>query len=886
MKFKVSQKLFEQYPDLIEAVVVLKEIDNTVNGAEVLKLLRAEEEATQRSLAKTKLSEHPQIKPWRDAFQAFGSKPSKYSSSVEALLKRVLQGQKLPDINPLVNLYNYCSIKHILPFGGEDFAGVYGDMELKHCNGDEEYFAIFSDTNEPPDKGEVAWVDAKGVTCRKWNWRQCDRTKITPETKEGYFIIDGLSAVSNQQSANKSTMPKAESRQLNAQIKNAANEFIQLAEKYLRAKGEIHWITKDNQEAEIDVETKNLKVKTEKLKVNNKGDEQRAVSGEVKAQGPTPKTVKKRTDKEKTLGLEDTSLPQYAIRNIVWNAVQKAGFAEGLKENDIYIEHPQNEVHGDYSTNIAMKLAGQLKKNPKEIAEKIAGVIVLDGMVGEVSVIGGFINITLGAKFLALTVDQVMSKGDAYGSSTIANKQKLVVEYSSPNIAKPFTVGHLRSTIIGDAIANNLEMLGYEVYRDNHTGDWGTQFGKQIYAIKTWGNMEEIEKSEKPVKMLVDLYVKFHEEAEKNPEIEEEGRKWFKKLEDGDPEARQLWEKCINWSWKEFDRIYRLMKVSFTENDGRGFGESYFEEKMPAVIDELREKGLLKESKGAQMVFFENDKLPPAMIIKKDGATLYATRDLATDKHRLKLHGNDIIVINEVGAEQTLYFKQLFEMEHMLGWYKPGQRFHVAHGLIRFKEGKMSTRKGNVIWLEEVLDQSISKVKKIMQQNDRDYSDTELEEMTTAIGIGALKWNDLKRQYHLNVVFDWDEILNTEGNSGPYVQYTYARAESILREAKLEARSPKLKADFDFNEEELVLLRTLYKFPEVVLAAGNTLAPNIVCNYVFDLAQKFNLFYKKHKVLQAANSEEREARLAITAATAQVLKNGLNLLGIEVLERM
>lgn len=550
------------------------------------------------------------------------------------------------------------------------------------------------------------------------------------------------------------------------------------------------------------------------------------------------------------------------------------------------IEHPVDEVHGDYSSNIALVAAKILKKNPFDLAQEIASSVqrLASSSIGKVEAVKpGFINFWLSKEYLVNNLQEVLNK-KKYGSKPRDLSKKVVVEYSSPNIAKPFTVGHLRSTIIGDAISNLLEANGWKVYRDNHLGDWGTQFGKQIYAIKKWGNEEKISKSENPVKELVALYVKFHEEAEKDPSLEEEGRVWFKKLENGDAEAKRLWRKCVDWSLKEFQRIYEALGIEFTENNGLGYGESFFEDRMGSVIKELREKKLLTESEGAKLVFFEKDKFPPLMMLKQDGATLYATRDLATDKFRLEKYGKDIVVINEVGTEQSLYFRQLFEIEKILGWYKEGQRVHVRHGLYRFKDQKMSTRKGNTIWLEDLLREARKRALTLSSEKD--------SKIAEKVAIGAIKWNDLKRSSNQDIVFDWDEILNMEGNSGPYLQYAFARTQSVLakitRDKKKETNS---KADISFaggrlaklEMEELALLRVLSRFTDVVEEAGEKFAPNVLCNYLFDLAQKFNLFYQKLKII---GSENQDFRLALTQGVGQVIKDGLHLLGIQAPEKM
>ncbi len=570
------------------------------------------------------------------------------------------------------------------------------------------------------------------------------------------------------------------------------------------------------------------------------------------------------------------------VRDSITQRIKEAAKKSQLNA-DISISHPTNSQFGDYSTNIAMQVAKKLQKPPMEIAQQIASFISIDEIVEKVEVLKpGYINIWVSKQHLLLELKKIVEEKE---QSIIkpSTYKKVVVEFSSPNIAKPFTIGHLRSTIIGNAIANILEAVGWQVYRDNHLGDWGTQFGKQIYAIKTWGNENEIQNSEQPVKLLVDLYIKFHSEAEKNPKLENEARKWFKKLEDGDEEARKIWKNCIQWSLKEFKQIYRKLNIKFTENAENsymGYGEAFFEDKMQPVISELKDKNLLKESEGAQLIFFKDDKYPPLMILKDDGATLYSTRDLATDKFRLEHYGKDIIVLNEVGAEQSLYFQQLFEIEEMLGWYKPGQRVHIGHGMYRFKDKKMSTRKGKVIWLEEVLEEA-EKRASVLGHTSNDSLEI-LSATTSKIAIGAIKWNDLKRSAKQDVVFDWDDILNMQGNSGPYMQYTYVRSMSVLK-----GQSYELRGFFDkvLQQEESDLLRTLILFEEVIIQAAELFAPHIISTYLFDLAQKFNLFYQKFPILKA-EEETREFRLLLTDGTARVIKKGLGLLGIETLEKM
>lgn len=555
------------------------------------------------------------------------------------------------------------------------------------------------------------------------------------------------------------------------------------------------------------------------------------------------------------------------------------------------LERPANAEHGDYSANVALTtfkhLTSEQRQNyssPRQFADALCNSLraqLPTAVIADVHVAGpGFINFSLSQNYLFEYISSVVDGRLSEKVKQLEYQEKVaIVEYSSPNIAKPFTIGHLRSTIIGNAMANILCSLGYTVYRDNHLGDWGTQFGKQIYAMLNIpldptgqrSNEEIISTSAEPVKELVQLYVEFHKLAEEKPEIEEEARAWFKRLEEGDAEARRLWQMCIDWSLKEFQQIYKRLGVSFTENDGKGYGESFFEDKMGAILEELKQNGLLQESEGAQLVFLEEEKLPPLMVVKKDGATLYATRDLATDTFRKNYperYGNEPLIINEVGAEQAEYFQQLFAVEQRLGWFKPGQRVYLKHGHFRFEDKKMSTRKGNVIWLADVLDEAVKRA-----------------EGNEVIGLGALKWNDLKRSAHHDVVFNWDEILSMDGNSGPYMQYTYTRCQSILRKANQE--SVKLPDDGkrSLDEVERELARVLTQYPEVVSRAGTEYAPHYICTYLFELAQEFNHFYHQRPVLQTGGVEQ-QVRLSLTKSVAETLQHGLGLLGIDVPEKM
>ncbi len=525
------------------------------------------------------------------------------------------------------------------------------------------------------------------------------------------------------------------------------------------------------------------------------------------------------------------------LQELVYKAVcEVAGVCVPAK--NIKIEHPEVEEHGDYSTNIALELKGG-----RALAEKIA--VQIGSEYFDVSVAGsGFINFKLKPQYLVeqlskIHIDQ-MGKG-----------KTVVVEYSSPNIAKPFGIGHLRSTIIGQALYNLYQALGYTVIGDNHLGDWGTQFGKLLFMInKTKTDDFSIEELEK-------LYVEFH----LHPEWEEEGRRWFKKLEDKNTETRRIWQKCVDVSMVEFDRIYKLLDVKIDN----AYGESFYEDLMPQIIADA--ENMSKKSEGALIIEIPNEEAP-LMLLKSDGGTTYATRDLATVKFRKQKWDPDL-VIYEVGAEQTLHFRQVFAAAKLLTYVtNVNSLIHTKHGLYLDTDGKkFATRMGKTIKLEEVLNEAIDRAKKL--------GNSEIE-TAKAVGIGAIKYFELSHSIQSDIVFDWEKVMALEGNSGPYLQYTYARTQSVLKKAQ----DSGLKVQSDLNDEELAILRWIYRYGELVEEAAVRYAPNLLCNFLYELAQRYNTFYNKHTILG------NDFRLALTQAVGSVLKSGLNLLGIAVLEHM
>ncbi len=572
------------------------------------------------------------------------------------------------------------------------------------------------------------------------------------------------------------------------------------------------------------------------------------------------------------------------IIKLIEKAIKRAQKQKKLskfKIPEITVDHPENEEFGDYSVNVAMRLAGVVKKNPVEIAEVIVSNISdLDlNNFSQVEVVRpGFINFFLANEYLIKELNSIIKEKEKYGSSKIGKGKTMVIDYSGPNIAKSFGIGHLRSTIIGQAVYNIYEFLGWKCIGDNHLGDWGTQFGKLLYQIKKDKKDKNLKKL--TIEELEKLYIKFHKEAVENPDIEEEARQWFKKLEKGDKEAKKIWQVCRDLSLKGFNEIYNFLNVKIDYS----LGESFYQKKSEDIIEEAKKKKIAKKSQNALVIKYSKEKLPPLMLLKSDGATTYAARDLATIKYRLNKWKPNL-VIYEVGTDQILHLKQVFEVVKLLGWQKKEKFIHIAHGLWRWKDGKFSTRKGKTILLKDILNEAIERAKKIIQKSEtgRGFSTKEKEDIAEIVGIGAVKYNDLSQHHSKDIIFSWKKVLNLEGNSGPYLQYTYTRCQSVFKKANKKSTNISLT---DFNQEEKILLRTFYKFPEIVQEAGDSFSPNLICNFAFDLAQKYNAFYNLHPIIKAKTSQEKEVRLAITLATAQVIKNSLTLLGIKTSERM
>lgn len=555
-------------------------------------------------------------------------------------------------------------------------------------------------------------------------------------------------------------------------------------------------------------------------------------------------------------------------------ASELAKVIEGLDQETILnlLEQPKSSDLGDIAFP-AFSLAKIERKAPQAIAADIAEKIDASHFEKVVAT-GPYVNFFLDkSKISDHVIKSVIEAGAAYGQQDEGQGANVTIDLSSPNIAKPFSVGHLRSTVIGDAISNIYKKMGYNTIKINHLGDWGKQFGLLMVAYKKWGSKEAVEAN--PIDELLKLYVRINAEIENDPALDEEGRLWFKKLEDGDPEATELWQWFRDESLVEFNRIYKLLGVEFDSLNG----EAFYNDKMDEAVQILEEKGLLKESKGASIVELDDVNLPPAMIKKSDGATLYITRDIATAIYRARTY-NFVKNIYAVGQEQSNHFRQLKAVLKKMGFDWSDDMIHVDFGLVTKNRQKLSTRKGNIILLEPTLQEAISRAKAQIEEKNPELENK--EEVAHAVGVGAVKFYDLKTDRRNGYDFDLEAMVSFEGETGPYVQYAYARIQSILRKANF---TPSADATYSLSDpESWEIIKLLQDFARVVKRAAENYDPSLIAKYAINLAQAFNKYYAHTRILD--ESPERDSRLALSYSTAVVLKEALRLLGVDAPEKM
>jgi arginyl-tRNA synthetase len=569
---------------------------------------------------------------------------------------------------------------------------------------------------------------------------------------------------------------------------------------------------------------------------------------------------------------------QDSLREVLAQSITKLW--PSYEVGELVLEKPSEEKFGDYATSIVFKLAKTLQKNPKDIAEKLRTEIVRrkKDFIDRIEVAGnGYLNFFLAHDVVRKELQRIATIDIHTHKMNIGEHKTVIVEYPSTNIAKPMHVGHSRTVFIGDALANIYDYLGYEVIRWDYLGDWGTAFGKLIAAYKKWGVEREV--IQKPIQTLLQLYVRFSAEAKTNPELEQQARDEFKKLEDGDVENRKLWEWFKKESLKESYKLYTALQMHPSDID---IGESFYEKDMKPLVEELLEKKIAHEDEGAVAVSFPDTALPNALLQKSDGASLYLTRDIANVRYRLS-HYHPTKILYVVANQQALHFEQLFAITKMLG-LESAELTHVKFGLVLGNDHKkLATREGNAVELADVVREGMLLTRKIVEEKNTTLNDIEKDRVAHVVTVGALKYNDLKENRNSDIVFDWERMLDVKGNSGPYLQYTYARMRQILHKA-----GERGSADTQFLIEpvELRLIKHLFDFDDVVMRSAHLYMPHYLALYLYELANAMNQMYEGAPILKDDNSSRRDARLLLIETASNILKRGLGLLGIEALEQI
>lgn len=882
MKFAVDPKIFEKWPGVKIGILVLEGITNKDQKDGLTSLLREEEEKQKKNLTGKELGSLPEVAIWREVYRAFGSNPHDYKSSVEALLKRVQLGKPLPQINKLVDLYNFLSIKYHIPAGAEDLDKVKGDINLTFSDGTVKGKYIGSDSVETCEEGEVVYKDESGFICRRWNWREADRTKIEDNTQNAVLVLENASVEKHED------------------LEKALDETKELIEKYLGGKAEKFILTKDNLSLETSFKT-GSKAVNEEYEVDNNSHSGLSRIQPVIDSGVA--TFPRMTDDQQKLPPEGT-ISYKIIRDI-----EKVLGELGWIYQKVSLEHPEDEKHGDYSTNIAMVLFGAKTgfmkagkedssiHSPMDLATKIKVEIdemKLDYIEKVEMARPGFINFWLSKTYLSNQLEEVIKKEDGYGRNKIFAGKKYMVEFAHPNTHKELHIGHMRTLIIGESLARIFKFSGADVFRANYQGDIGLHVAKAIYGTRlilkekgmSFERAEKLSHKER-VHILGEGYVRGNTDYENETgkkEIVEINNQIYRK----DERVWSDYQRTRKWSLDYYDDFYKRF---YTRYDQLFFESGVADLGKKNVLSNIGK--VFQESQGA--VIFPGSKygLHDRVFITKDGNPTYEGKDMGLCYQQFAAFPFDKN-IHVVSYEQKGYFQVIIKAMEIMDSKFIGRQYHLSMGMVQMVGEKMSSRTGKIITVDFLLDQVKAAILSLMKKEG--LSKAEIEEISESVTIGAIKYWILKVDPEMDVMFDIKKSVSLEGDSGPYLQYTFARCESVLRKADYSSnevrslvdssRPFKTDSNNNYNPEEMALLRTLYRFPEVVLAAGEKLAPNLICSFLFTLAQKYNNFYNKHSILKADSKVDRDFRLALTKGTATILKNGLGLLGIEAPRKM
>lgn len=932
MKIILSSKTREHFPGISYTVILIKNIDNSRKISNLSQLIRG-----QAVVAKNELKKADK----RDLFDRV-TMPELEDGSMflESYLlatkvKKIQNGKDIEGKNNLINFVNLISLKYFLPVHGFDLDQAEHDYLLTLYSPKKGKKAPELDFI-PQTKNLVIWfpnlaglqyeeqdhlVGQIDITLSKYLHNQitevyhldADHPEIdlgyTSEKETEYKARQAeLPEVAEEQAqalsepSILSNIPSSESEEapITELSENAVVENIEpiIGKPDAFEAVESTSVTDTPKEETLTIEPENIEADKPVSVIESKP------SPETNTQEATPAPIN--TSKIHTAHTQLINILSEAVFLLYGEKLKEQGkFARELIE----IDYPRDAAHGDFASNIAMKLTKIVGENPKVIAEKIIAQVSAPELLEAIEFANpGFINFRLKLSYFADQLDLIIKNKEAYGRSDIGLNEQVMIEYGSLNMAKPFGAHHFLTTIIGQTLVNLHKVVGYHVISADFPGDWGTQFGKSLYALKHWGEREIIEKD--PMNELLKLYVRFHEESEKDKTLEDAARAEFKKLEEGDIENLQLWKWIIEVSQRDVDTIYRTVGVKHDVH----FPESSYNQSAAQLLEKGKQQGVFQTGeKGAFVVNFENEKLPTAVIQKADGTSLYITRDLASIKERLNKYPELTKIVYVVDVAQSLHFQQLFATAQQL--HKADSSFpvtefkHVVYGRMSFADASMSTRKGNIILATDLIKEALSRAETLVKEKSAALSPAEQKQIAHGMALGAIKYAMICQSPESDFTFDWDRVLSFEGNSAPYLQYTQARANSILRKAaepstatpaedqislfsieevKHEQQQENAEAELQAfsTSHELALLKTLALFPAKVATAAQLYKPNVLTTYLHDLAQTFNSFYGAVPVLKTKNPDLLASRLKLVEATAQILKNGLNLIGITSFERM
>lgn len=829
MKFLIAADVFDKYPQLNVGVITASNLQ--LKGKADISELKQTIEAVKDEYTEGKITDIPHIRSWRQAYRNFGDDPDQHPPSIQSLLSACLDG-KLKSVNPLVDIYNTVSLQQLMPIGGEDLAQVEGSIILSLAQGSEEFTPLHTKQTETADAGEVIYHDQEKVLVRRFNWKESEKSKLTDSTEEAILVVEALPPFGQEE------------------VERAINQLKELLKEYYRGQFDSYLLNKEekgvdlttgNKTVETDVsDSDQLRIKQDKDKVENKSDKQKR-----------------------------TTSPSNFAEKAVFDCLKQEIAAENID-----LEQPPQEEFGDLSCTSCLKLGKKRGKNPRKLASEIQEELKIPDLIKKVEVAGpGYLNFFLDKKeFLQDLVKEIEREGNSYGKKQRIG-QTAVVEFPAPNTNKPLHLGHLRNMALGESVSRLLEAQGYDVKRVNLYNDRGTHICKSMLAYKKWGANKQPDK--KPDHFVGDFYVMFSEKAEDNPELEEEAQAMLRRWEAGDPETIELWEKMRNWAIDGFEQTYEKFGIEFD----KVYYESDTYEKGKEIVEEGVDKGIFFKKENGAVAVDLND-LGEKILLRADGTSVYITQDLYLAKLKYEDYNFDKSIY-VVANEQNYHFKVLFRSLKKLDFDFADDCYHLSYGMVFLPEGKLKSREGRVVDADDLIDELRDKAKTEIEKR-HDFSTDKLKNISEKVGLGALNYYLLKFTPLKDFVFDPKESVSFKGDSGPYLQYSYARAEGIIDKAQFEGEI----TDYSPRDIEFKLAKELASFSDKIEKAAEHYEPHRLANYLNQLAELFNSFYHQCPVKDAEEERAAKMRLALVQAFKQVMGNGLRLLGIRPLSEM